>query len=81
LAVEEKKFNLLLKIWVWGKEVQLKPNDIKNKLLLAEDKDGYNARHRKAESGTLELLQTLWDWAKEMELNPQELLLTQTGTE
>jgi len=39
VAVEENNVNLLQKIWVWGKEVQLKPNDIK-KLLLAKDKDG-----------------------------------------
>jgi ankyrin repeat protein len=63
------------KLWVWAKETQLNPNELKSKLLLATDKYGYIAWHQAAERGSLQAIETLWIWAKEVGLNMDELLL------
>jgi len=80
MATQKLNPEVLKKLWVWATEEKLNPNKIKNKLLLAKDKDGYTAWHRAADKGSLHALEILRNWAKEAELNPEELLLAQNGT-
>ena len=56
-------------MWVGAEEKQLNPNELKNNLLVARDKYGFNACQRAAEQGRLEALETLWIWTTEAELN------------
>ena len=50
----------------------MNPNDLRKKLLLANDNYGYMAWHRAAEGGNLESLETLWSWVMDLELNEGE---------
>jgi len=79
LAVEEEIAKLLRKIWVCCKEAQLKPNELKNKMLPAKDNHGHNFWHIAAESNTIEILEANWNWTKEADLNPKEWLLARSG--
>jgi len=56
-------------------EEELQPQQIKNKLFLAEDQCGNTAWHGTAQRGSLKSLKVLWSWAKEAGLKPHELLL------
>ena len=41
LAAQENHIEILQKLWVWAEEWQLNTNELKKKLLLAKDKEGY----------------------------------------
>jgi len=75
MAAQNNHTEILQKLWVWSEEWQLITNMLKEKLLLAKDKDGRTAWHCAAFFGKLEGLKTLWSFAKEVELNIDELLL------
>jgi ankyrin repeat protein len=79
LAAKNNHVETLLKMWVWAEETQQNPKELKKKLFLAKDNDGYTAWQRAALEGSLEALDTLLSWVKEVELNEDELLLQQTG--
>jgi len=53
--------------------LQLNPDELKNKLLLAKNKDGRTAWHRAAHKGSVAALEILWSWAKEGKLDPYKL--------
>jgi len=57
----------------WVKELQLKPEELQNEVLLSKDKFGTTAWHKTAERSHVELLKKLWDWAKKLHLEPEEL--------
>jgi hypothetical protein len=59
---------ILDKIWYWAKELQLKPEELKNEVLLLKDGFKQTAWHQAAERGNVELLEKLWSWAKELQL-------------
>jgi hypothetical protein len=50
-AAEKGRFEVLEKLWNWAKDVQLKPEELRNELLFSEGKYG----------------QTAWDEALERE--------------
>ena len=52
-------------LWVWGKEAQINPGGLQNKLLLAQDSEGRTAWHVAAERGSVELIDKMWICAKE----------------
>jgi ankyrin repeat protein len=68
---------VLKKLWVWAKEVELNRSELRNKLLLAKDRMRETVWHQAAERGSLEGLDTIWSWVKEVKLNPDKLLLAQ----
>ena len=72
-AARRGQVEILEKLLNWGKELQLKPEEIRNELLLSKIKNGNTACHEAAERGQVEILERLWDWAKELQLNPEEI--------
>ena len=43
LAALKNHVEILTRMWVWAEETQFNPNELKNKLLLAKDIDGFVA--------------------------------------
>jgi len=56
-----------------AKNLQLEPEELRNKVLLSKDKHNETAWHKTAEGGHVEILKELWDWAKKLQLKPEEL--------
>jgi len=71
VAAEKGQLQVLHKMWDLAKEV-LTPEELNNKVLLAEDVLGRTAWHMAVEKGKLDVLQKLWEWAKEV-LTPEEI--------
>jgi hypothetical protein len=73
MAAETGKFEVLEKMWEWAKELQLKPEEIRNEVLLS--KDNYNRMpwHIAAIEDNIEVLEEMWDWDKELQLKPEEI--------
>jgi len=44
--------------------LHLKPEELRNELLLSNDKSKKTAWHKAAENGYFTILEKLWDWAK-----------------
>ena len=65
LATEGDDIKMVEELWVWGKEAQINPNELQNKLLLAQDSEGRTAWHVAAERGSVELIDKMWICAKE----------------
>jgi ankyrin repeat protein len=80
IAAQGNHVEILQKLWLWAKEAQSNSNELMNKLLLAENKDGYTVWHRAAERDRLVVLET-WSWAEKAQLNQVELLLSQNEEE
>ena len=64
MAVESVKVQVLEKLWDWAKELQLKPEELRNELWLSKDNSGKTARHNAARVGHVEVLERLCDWSK-----------------
>jgi ankyrin repeat protein len=73
IAVEANNFKLLDKLWEWAKEMQLKPEELRNELLLSKDNLNDTAWHMAEKRGKFKVLEKLWEWAKELQLKPEEL--------
>jgi ankyrin repeat protein len=73
LAASQGHEKILEKLWAWGKEAQLSPEELKGKLLLAKNREGETAWHLAAEEGHEKILEKLWAWGKEAQLSPEEL--------
>jgi hypothetical protein len=58
--------------------VQLKPEELRNEVLLSKDKYKETAWHKAAKLGRGETLEKLWDWDKELQLKPEKRLLSKT---
>ena len=52
------------KLFDWAKEVQLNRDELKNKVLLDQEKEGRSTWFLAAYSGKVRLLQELWDLAR-----------------
>jgi len=72
-APEWARGEILEKLWNWAKELQLKPEELRNELLLLKDKSKETAWQKAAENGHVKILEKLWDWAKELQLKPEEI--------
>jgi hypothetical protein len=55
-------------MWDWAKELQLKPEELRNELLLSENLFKQTAWQKAARRGHVEVLEKLWDWAKKLQL-------------
>jgi ankyrin repeat protein len=64
---------LIQKLCDWAKELQLKPEKLRSKVLLSKNDFGNTAWHLAAEGGQVAILKKLWKWAKELHLKPEEL--------
>jgi len=64
---------VLEKLWDWAKELQLKPDELRNEVLLSKDKYGQMAWHMAEAGGHVEVLEKTWDWVEELKLAPNEL--------
>ena len=64
---------LLEKQWYWAKKLQLKPEELRNELLLSKDEFNQTAWHMAAREGHDEVLGELCDWDKELQLKPEEV--------
>jgi CO/xanthine dehydrogenase Mo-binding subunit len=72
-AAEEGNFEVFMKLWNWTSELQLKPEELRNEVLLSKDKYKETAWHKASGRGHVEILVKLSNWAKELELKPEEL--------
>jgi len=72
-AADRGQVEILEKMWKWAKEMQIKPEEIRNELLLSKNKYGNTTWHEAAERGQFEILEKLWNWAKELQLKPEEI--------
>ena len=64
MAAGEGDVELLEKLWDWAKELQVKPEDLRNKFWLSSVKNGQTGWHMFARKSNVEILKTLSDWAK-----------------
>ena len=55
-AAERGRLELLKKPWDWAKELQLKPEELRNKVLLSKDESKETAWFKAAEGGHVEIL-------------------------
>ena len=63
-AAGRGEVEILEKLWDWAKKLQLKPEELRNELLLSKDEFNKTAWHKAAERGEVAILEKLWDWAK-----------------
>ena len=66
MEAHDNHMEILQKICVWTEEWQLNTNELKKKLLLAKDKNGYIAWQRATFLGRLEASEMLWSFAEEV---------------
>jgi hypothetical protein len=66
LAPQHVCKEILEKMWVWDRKVQLTQED---ELLLFRDKDGQTAWHGVTQCVCKEILEHLWVWARDMHIN------------
>jgi hypothetical protein len=57
---------LLEKVWDWGKELQLKPEELRIEVFWSESKFDQTAWHMAARQGHVKVLEKLWEWVKEL---------------
>ena len=72
-AAQTSSIALLEILWSLAKEEDLNLYELKNNLLLAQDKHGEIAWQVAAHREHIEVLEKQWVWAKEQELNLSEL--------
>jgi hypothetical protein len=65
---------VLEKLWDWAKNLQIKPEELRNRLWLSKDNYGETAWQSTARLGPVEVLENLCDWSKELQLKPEELM-------
>jgi ankyrin repeat protein len=73
IAARGNHVGILQKLWFWAEEAEVKANELKKKLLLAKDHQGYTAWQIAEKFGSLEALGTLNSWYKEVVRNRDEL--------
>jgi ankyrin repeat protein len=61
------------KLWDWDKNLQLKPEELKNQFWLSKENSGKTAWHMAAGNGHIEVLEKLWDLATELQQKPEKL--------
>ena len=73
MAAGKRKVEVLEKLWDWAKELQLRPEELRNEVLLSKNKSGKTAWHMAQGRGYFQVLEKLLDCAKEIQLNQEEL--------
>jgi hypothetical protein len=73
LAAVEGNIEVVDKLWVWDKEVNIHPGELHNKFILYYESEGKTAWHVTAKLGSVQLIGKVWGWAKE-ELSSPDLL-------
>jgi ankyrin repeat protein len=73
MAAECGQVVILEKLWDFAKELQLKPEELRNEVLLSKDEYNQTAWHMAAECGQVVILEKLWNFAKELQLKQDEL--------
>jgi hypothetical protein len=71
MAAEDSQVVILEKLWDFAKELQLKPDELRNEVLLLKDVFNQTAWHMAAEWVQVVILEKLWDFAKELQLKPE----------
>ena len=64
MAAGRGKVDILEKLWDWAKELELKPEELRDNVCLSKDRYGQTAWHMAAGRGYIELLEKMWDFAK-----------------
>ena len=64
MTAKRGHIKILEKLWDWAKNLQLKPEELRNQLWLSKDNSGKMARHNAARVGHVEVLERLCDWSK-----------------
>ena len=72
-AAEGGHVEVLNKLLDWAKELQLKPEELRNVVLWSRDEYNKTAWHKAAGRGHVEVLNKLWDLAIDLQLKPEEL--------
>ena len=67
MTAKRGHIKILEKLWDWAKNLQLKPEELRNQLWLSKDNSGKTARHNAARVGHIEVLERLCDWSKELQ--------------
>jgi ankyrin repeat protein len=73
LAAQKGHIMVVEKLWCWANELQLKQEEIRNKVVLSKNRFEQTAWHIAAINGHVEVLEKLWGWSKEVQLKPEEL--------
>jgi len=73
IAAREGHVKVLEKLWYWAKELQLKPEELRNEVWLSKDKYGQTACYKAEGRGHVEVIEKLWDWAKDLQVKPEAL--------
>jgi len=71
MAAKRGKFKVLEKLWEWAKELQLKPEELRNEVLLSKDNLNNTAWHMSAKWDEFNVLENLRELVKEEQ---QELM-------
>jgi hypothetical protein len=72
-AAQWGRVEILIKLWDCVKELQLKPEELRDVLWVSKGEFIHTPWHLAAIEGHVEVLEKLWDWAKELQLKPEEL--------
>jgi hypothetical protein len=64
---------VLERLWNWAKELQLKPEELRNELLFSKGRFGKMPWREAAGNDNIKVLDKLWDWAIELQLKPDEI--------
>jgi ankyrin repeat protein len=73
MAAKKNHAGILQKLWVLPELAHQNPNELKERLFLAKDNQGFTAGQLAARNGRLEALETILGFAFEVELNTDEL--------
>jgi ankyrin repeat protein len=63
MVAERDQVQILEKLWTFAKELQLKPDELRNEVLLLKDKYNRTALHTASGEGQVVILEKLWDFA------------------
>jgi ankyrin repeat protein len=73
VAVAAGHIKVVADLWISATEVHIKPEELRDMLLLSQGLFRKTPWHVTAEVGNVEILEKLWEWAKEQQLKPEEL--------
>jgi hypothetical protein len=68
----EGDVELLEKLWVWAKELHLKPEDLRNVFWLSKSQFNQTAWNIATHKDHVQVLEEMWVWAKELQIKPEE---------
>ena len=72
-AAQGGHVEVLEKLWDWANELLLKPEELRNEILLSKDVFEKTAWQKAVEGGHVKVLEKLRDWANELQLKPEEI--------